>query len=145
KKPDLPGNPWRGHPFNRQNNINGIDGDRDGDGEGKEIQTLASAATVALQERYVRQVVDTLNDCNNVLWEISNEGDPDSKEWQYHMINYVKRYEAGREKQHPVGMTAIYPGGRNADLFESPADWISPISAFDDYRKDPPAADGSKV
>lgn len=145
KKPEYSGNPWRGHPFNRENNMNGVDGDLDTNGEGKEIQTLASPAILALQERYVRKVVDTLNDCDNVLWEISNEGDPDSKEWQYHMINYIKRYEAGKEKQHSVGMTAIYPGGRNADLFESPADWISPTSAVDDYRNDPPAADGSKV
>jgi hypothetical protein len=145
KKPEYPGNPWKGHPFNRQNNINGIDGDLDGNGEGKEIQTLASPAIVALQERYVRKVVDTLNDCDNVLWEITNEGDPDSREWQYHMISYIKRHEAGKEKQHPVGMTAIYPGGNNADLFDSPADWISPTSTVDDYRNDPPAADGRKV
>jgi hypothetical protein len=145
KKPDVPGNPWPGHPFNRENNINGLDGDLDGNGEGKEIHTLGSPAILALQERYVAKVLDTLNDCDNVLWEISNEGDPDSREWQYHMISYVKYYEAGKEKQHPVGMTAIYPGGNNADLFESPADWISPTSGLDDYRNDPPAADGRKV
>jgi hypothetical protein len=29
------GNPWPLHPFNKANNINGIDGDADGDGEGK--------------------------------------------------------------------------------------------------------------
>jgi hypothetical protein len=145
KKPDVPGNPWPGHPFNRENNMNDVDGDLDTNGEGKEIHTLASPAIIALQERYVRKVVDTLNGCDNVLWEISNEGEPDSKEWQYHMIDYVKRYEAGKEKRHPVGMTAIYPGGHNADLFNSPADWISPNSTLDDYRNDPPAADGSKV
>jgi hypothetical protein len=32
------GNPWDGHPFNRANNINGIDGDPNGDGEGEEAQ-----------------------------------------------------------------------------------------------------------
>jgi hypothetical protein len=31
------GNPWRGHPFNRENNVNGIEGDVDGDGEGREV------------------------------------------------------------------------------------------------------------
>jgi hypothetical protein len=30
-------------------------------------------------------------------------------------------------------------------LFESPADWISPTSAVDYYRNDPPAAKGNKV
>src|SRR6185436_20143693 len=29
-------NPWRAHPFNRANNVNGIDGDPDGDGMGLE-------------------------------------------------------------------------------------------------------------
>ena len=145
KKPNSPGNPWPGHPFNRENNINGIDGDPDGNEEGKEIHTVASPAILALQERYLAKVLDTLNDCDNVLWEICNEGDPDSKEWQYHMIEYVKRYEATKEKQHPVGMTAIWPGGHNSDLLDSPADWISPNSTGDDYRNDPPAADGSKV
>ena len=109
KKPDNPGNPWKGHPFNRQNNINGIDGDRDGNGEGAEVHTLQLPAITALQERYVRKVMDTLGDLNNVLWEICNEGDPDSKDWQYHMISYIKRYESDKEKQHPVGMTAIFP------------------------------------
>ena len=145
KKPDVPGNPWPGHPFNRENNINGLDGDLDGNGEGKEIHTLAGPAILALQERYVAKVLDTLNDCDNVLWEISNESDPESREWQYHMINYVKRYEATKAKQHPVGMTAIYPDGRNADLFDSPADWISPNSTGGDYRNDPPASPGAKV
>jgi hypothetical protein len=41
-------------------------------------------------------------------------------------------------------MTVEYPGGDNADLFASPADWISPN---DDggYKDNPPPADGSKV
>ena len=63
------------------------------------------------------------------------------------MINYIKSYEAGRPKQHPVGMTAEYPGGNNSDLLASPADWISPNqgSPYVDYYNDPPAADGTKV
>jgi len=34
------GNPWQGHPFNKDNNINGIDGDLNNDGYGTEIHTL---------------------------------------------------------------------------------------------------------
>jgi Family of unknown function (DUF6298) len=144
KQPNLPGNPWRGHPFHRMNNVNGINGDLNGDDEGKETHTLQVPAITDLQERYVRKVVDTLNDLDNVLWEISNESDPGSKEWQYHMIRFIKSYEADKPKQHPVGMTA-YPGGTNADLFESPADWISPSGRSDDYQENPPLADGRKV
>jgi hypothetical protein len=146
KQPNYPGNPWPGHPFHRENNVNGIDGDLNGDGEGREIHTLRCPAITALQESYVSKVVDTLNDLDNVLWEISNESHPLSKDWQYHMINYIKRYEAGKRKQHPVGMTATQPAGSNVDLFESPADWISPDSGdYDIYRENPPAANGHKV
>jgi hypothetical protein len=146
KEPNLPGNAWWGHPFHRENNVNGIDGDLDDDGEGKETHTSQPPAVTVLQERYVRKVVDTLNDLDNVLWEISNEGDPRSKEWQYHMIRFIKTYEATKPKRHPVGMTVTYPNGSNADVFLSPADWISPNSSDrDDYKDNPPAADGAKV
>ncbi|MEM2686671.1 MAG: putative collagen-binding domain-containing protein, partial [Candidatus Bathyarchaeia archaeon] len=50
-------------------------------------------------------------------------------------------------KQHPVGMTFQYGGersGTNADLFSSPADWISPNPEYG-YREDPPVNDGRKV
>ena len=88
----------------------------------------------------------TLNDLDNVLWEISNESNGASKDWQYHMINFVKRCEADQPKQHPVGMTFCFPGGENADLFDSPADWISPRrTKKDDYCENPPAGDGRKV
>jgi hypothetical protein len=74
------GNPWRGHPFNRENNINGIDGDIDGDGQGKELHTMMSPAVTALQKTYLRKVVETLTDLDNVLWEISNESHSGSVE-----------------------------------------------------------------
>ncbi|MFQ6131678.1 MAG: DUF6298 domain-containing protein, partial [Armatimonadota bacterium] len=137
-------NPWAAHPFNAGNNVNGIDGDLDGDGEGKEVHTLHNRAVTALQEAYVRQVVDAVNDLGNVLYEIANESGPYSTAWQYHMINFVKRYEATKPKQHPVGMTAQSRGATNQALFDSPADWISPRREGG-YRDDPPAADGSKV
>ncbi|MBA7601719.1 hypothetical protein ES703_08799 [subsurface metagenome] len=142
---------WEGHPFHRQNNVNGIDGDQNRDGKGLEFHTLADPAVTALQEAYVRKVIDTVNDFDNVLYEISNENHPPSTEWQYHMIRYIKSYSAGRltvekgkQKQHPVGMTFQYRGGKNETLFKSPADWISP-NREGGYRDNPPAADGRKV
>ena len=138
------GNPWEGHPFHRHNNINGIDGDPNGDGEGHAVHTLALPAITARQKTYVRHVIDTLNDLDNVLWEISNESHGGSRAWQYHMINYVKSYEAQKPYQHPVGMTVAWPEGSNAALFGSAADWISP-NATGGYKENPPAADGRKV
>jgi len=134
-------NPWPGHPFNQDNNVNGINGDPNGNGEGEETETMQNPEVLALQEVYVRKVVDTVNDLDNVLFEICNEGNENSQDWQYHLINYIKSYERTKPKQHPVGMTVEWPNGDNAELFASPADWISPNSYFDD----PPVADSSKI
>jgi hypothetical protein len=92
----------------------------------------------------VKKVVDTVNDLDNVLYEISKESGVYATAWQYHMIDLIHQYEAGKPKQHPVGMTFQHAGGSNAELFAGPADWISP-SGGDGYQSDPPAADGRKV
>jgi hypothetical protein len=143
------GNPWPVHPFNEANNINRINGDPDKDGEGREVHTLQVPAVTRLQEAYVRKVIDTINDLDNVLYEITNESAIFSKDWQYHIIRYIKDYEATKPKQHPVGITAFDSGraGSMQALLESPADWISPQNdgVSGDYQNDPPAADGRKV
>ena len=143
------GNPWPVHPYNQANNINGIDGDANHDGEGKEAHTLEVPAVTRLQEAYVRKVIDTVNDLDNVLYEISNETATWSKDWQYHMVRFIKEYEATKPKPHPVGITAFDSGreGSMAALLGSPADWISPQNdgVSGDYQNDPPAADGRKV
>jgi len=141
---------WEGHPFHPKNNVNGIDGDANGDGKGLEVHELVDPKVTAVQEAYVRQTIDTVGDLDNVLYEISNENHPPSTKWQYHMIDFIHRYEKKRPKQHPVGMTFQYAGGRNRDLFEGPADWVSPNPNTDvpkpyNYRDNPPPADGRKV
>ncbi len=140
---------WKGHPFNAANNINGINGDPNGDGRGLETQMLQISAVTAVQEAYVRKVIDTLNDLDNVLYEIVNESGAYSTDWQYHLIRFIHDYERGKPKQHPVGMTFQFARdqkqrGSNATLFKSPADWISP-NPDGGYRDNPPAADGRKV
>ncbi|MGQ9650431.1 MAG: putative collagen-binding domain-containing protein [Phycisphaerae bacterium] len=139
---------WEGHPFHPANNVNGVDGDANKDGQGVETHTLTNPAITRLQEAYVRKVIDTVNDLSNVLYEISNENHPPSTEWQYHFIRYIRQCEQSKPQQHPVGMTFQYRGGSNAALLASPADWISPNPQAEggfDYRDDPPPADGRKV
>jgi len=172
-----------GHPFHAANNINGIRISSIVD-----YQVLPLDPRVqALQEAYIRKVVDTVQDLPNVLYEVANEssgggsvdrkfaemlglGDPpewgDSTEWQYWVIDVVKRYEQelGYDK-HPIGMTMQFPVPEqtkvNDPLFNSAADWISP--GYDDeiftggrhpmepggpasrWFEDPPASDGAKV
>ena len=135
---------WETHPFHPKNNINGINGDANGDGKGLEVHELANRKVTAIQEAYVRKVIDTVNDLDNVLYEVSNENHPASTRWQYHMIEFIHRYERTRPKQHPVGMTFQYRGGSNETLFKSPADWISPNPAGG-YRDNPPSATRGKV
>ncbi len=134
--------PWGGHPFNRANNVNGIDGDPNNDGSGTETHRLEVAAVTRLQDAYVRRVVDVLGDQPNVLYEVSNESRQGSLPWQEHIVKVIRDEErTGRRARHPVGITAEVPGGENADLFTTSADWIAPNGSVDD----PTPGDGRKV
>ena len=145
---DFP-NPFPYHPFHPSNNINGIDGrdpvltDTYGIPEGYPVHTLSVSAITSLQKAYIREVVDTLNDLDNVMYEIANESTYNSWSWQYEMINYLRAYQATKPQQHLVGMSA--PGGPYSQtgqgwlkpglLFGSPADWVAPPydKAYGDY------------
>jgi hypothetical protein len=146
---DLAG--WAGHPFNATNNINGIDGDPGGTGQGIATHTLAIPAVTRLQDLYVRTIVNRMNDLDNVLYEIANES-PGTVEWQYHVIDTIKALERCKLKRHPVFMSRVgrQPGAlspqNNDILFQSRADVIAPGNfAGLDLRSNPPEADGSKV
>lgn len=134
---------WRGDPFNRRNNVNGVDGDLNGDGTGTELHTLDSRKVLRIQDAYLRRVVDTVNRFDNVLYEVANESGVYSTAWQYRVIRLVKAYERTKPKRHPVGMTFQHAGGSNEALFRSPADWVSPES--DTFLTDPPVATGRRV
>jgi hypothetical protein len=142
---------WPHHPFNSTNNINGVNADLNGDSSGLEYTTLATnemgKRVLDLQRAYIRKVVDTVNDLDNVLYEVANECHGDSTEWQYDVIRFVRQYQAGKPKQHPIGMTFQYKGGTNANLYNSPADWISPNPGEPtrSYRDNPCADCTSKV
>ena len=128
---------WKGHPFHPSNNVNGIHGDPDNNGIGIETHTLSIPAVTALQETYARKLVDTVNDLDNVLYEISNESEY-GVDWHNHLAKVIQGYEQGKPKQHPVGITGGGPS--NEELFNGPADWISPTE-----WTDPPRSDGRKV
>jgi hypothetical protein len=128
-------NPKDGDPFVVTNNINHISCPEACPTDSK----LMSDAVWNIETAYFRKVVDTVNDLDNVLYEVSNEaGSPYSDFWQVRVINFVKQYEATKPKQHPVGMTFQWRGGSDLTLYSSPADWISPGSHV-------PPSDGAKV
>jgi hypothetical protein len=120
-----------GFPMGSGNNVNSVAT------TGATAITLSDSSITSRQEAYVRAVVDAVNDLDNVLYEIANETDPSGVPWQYHFVDFVKSYEAGKPTQHPVGMTSTYPG-TDSDLYGSHADWISPVGKL-------VAGDGRKV
>ncbi len=135
---------YRNHPFHPLNNINGIELDTAQNASGFAIYELINKKVTLLQEQYVQKVIKTVGHLDNVLYEISNENHSSSTEWQYHIIKYIKELENKTGKSHPVGMTFQYKGGSNHDLFNSPADWISP-NQEGGYRDDPPHSTRGKV
>lgn len=140
---------WPGHPFHPSNNVNGVDGDSNGDGLGLEFHMLQVPAILALQDDYVKKVVDTVNDLDHVIYEVANEtGNVGALAWQTRVVDLIREYEASKPKQHLVGMTAGAGEMRNEALFNSNVDWISPgtVDTDDfDYRENPRPNDGRKV
>lgn len=130
---------WRSHPFHPENNINGIDAGGDVAGGGP--HRLGNKAVNAAQAAYIRKVVDAVNDLDNVLYEVINEGG--HKDWDWWVANTLRDYQRTKPKQHPVGITGH--GAENlGDMLASPADWISP-GKKDGFGEEPPAWEGSKV
>ena len=100
---------------------------------------MNNPSLVALMDSYVDKVIDTVNDLDNVLYEISNQEPPGSRAWQYHIIDHIHAYEASKPKQHPVGMTAYdltsTDQTSNSDMLASPAEWISLCGRGDNTYK----------
>lgn len=135
----LGGKPWRGHPYHPDNNIQGFNGNTNGDGG----PDLGDARVRELQAAYIRKVIDTLNDLDNVLFEVANEGG--DKSWDRFVVDTVHAYEEGKPKRHPVGLTG-HGSESNDAMLASPADWFSPGSdQWPDLKTDPRAVDGAKV
>jgi hypothetical protein len=132
---------WRGHPFHRDNNINGVDGDVDGDGIQGEVHRLASPRVNELQAAYIRKVVDTVHEFDHVLYEVINEGG--QKDWDWWVVKTVRDAERTKPKQHPIGITG-HGAETFAEMLGSSADWISP-GRRDGYGEEPPAWDGKQV
>jgi len=132
---------WPRHPYHKDNNINGINGDPNGDGKGSEVHSLQISAITKLQEAYVKHFIDQLNGFDNIVWEIGNECNRESIKWQYHMIDFIKKYEAKKPKQHLVWINFGYK-----EVFDPKchADIVSPGGSRA-FINNPPATTGKKV
>ena len=117
-----------GYPFTGANNVNGVD---DGYKSGRRgigaVSMTAPNAITKFQDAFVDKMVDTLNDLPNVLWVVSEEAPPQSLWWNRHLIEHLKRYEAGKPQVHPVGYAAPI-GVPDAAIYNSDADWVAPYA-----------------
>lgn len=139
---------WHGNMFRGDNNINGIDVNTNGDAWGIEFFYTDDETVLEMQRDYVRKVIDTVNDLDNVVYEIANE--LYAPDWQISVIELIKSYEAAMPKQHLVLMS---PGGRNesggwtlmpkSTLVDGPADIIAVAQSYADFS-DPPVDDSGK-
>lgn len=132
---------WRTHPFHSENNINGIDAGKSGDPLAGAVHRLGNTAANDIQAAYIRKVVDTMNDLDNVLYEVINEGG--EKEWDWWVVKTIHEHQRTKPKQHVVGITG-HGAERLDSMLWSPAEWISP-GRVDGFGEDPPAWDGRKV
>ena len=48
-------NPWPRNPFHRENNVNDINGDPDGNGMGQKIHSLAIPGVTKLEDAYAKR------------------------------------------------------------------------------------------
>ena len=102
--------------FTERNNVNGVDGDPGAPRRRAGDPYTSRPAYVTLQERYVEKVVDTLNDMENVLFEICNECDA---ELARVAVPYGSAHpSAGIRSTQTAsrGHDRTVAGGRNADL-----------------------------
>lgn len=131
---------WRSHPLNPANNLQ-APAVADADAFSGRIHTRRNPEVNAWQAAYLRNVVTTLNDLDNVLYEVINEGG--EKEWNWWVIQTVQDCERTQPKQHPVGNTG-HGAERLPSLLASPADWISP-GRVDGFGENPPAWNEQRV
>jgi hypothetical protein len=132
---------WRSHPFNPSNNVNSIKV-KEADALSGRVHTLANPRINELQAAYIRKVVDTVNDLDNVLYEVINEGG--EQEWDWWVVKTIRDHEQTKPNHHPIGITGH--GAENLEsMLASPADWISPGSSPSWSGKNPPAWEGKKI
>lgn len=127
-----------GYPLTGVNNINGVD---DGyisgsGGEGSFIMQTNNAVS-NVEDAYVKKMLDTMNDLQNVVYELAEEQPIETSTfWIPHMYGLIKTYEAGgtwegvtypgKPLQHLVGVGAFSCNGNDPTLYASNADWIAP-------------------
>lgn len=94
---------WRLHAYHRDNNINGVDGDPANTANGTDGQrgfcSMGNPKVLETQKALVRKVVDTVNEFDNIFFEIANENYYNA-EWERHLCEFIHECEKTKPKQH---------------------------------------------
>ncbi len=102
---------------------------------------------LSVQRLLVKKFIDTLNEFDNIIFEVMNEAPfPQSAQWQKDIVTYAKQYEADKPKQHLWGITPYWQNS-NPYLLRGPHDWWSPDKSLvdgHDYRQGGPASYSAK-
>jgi hypothetical protein len=94
---------WKLHAFQRDNNINGVDGDPARTGTGTDgahgFCSLGNPGAMKYQKALVRKIVETINGFDNVRYEIANENYY-SAEWELALCDYIQEIEKAMPRKH---------------------------------------------
>lgn len=137
---------WPNHPMHKNNNINGIDGDPDGINYGNKVHSLDDSKIIKVQELYMAKMITTLNNFDNIIWEIGNETIKSSLPWKAYISGYIKGFEKQLPKQHLIWDGTGNGIGNNAILLTG-SDVFSPCvikkwaSLEEPFIANPPAPD----
>jgi len=105
---------WNLNPFNAKNNVNGV-----GDTIWQEYITMLHVDMWNLQQRYVRKVVQEVNQYDNIYFEICNEPFADIggratnrevEKWQVAVRDLIREEDTKLPKRHLIFQMQIYRG-----------------------------------
>ncbi|HZK68594.1 MAG TPA: putative collagen-binding domain-containing protein [Paludibacter sp.] len=94
---------WRLNTYNRNNNINNVDGDpqntKKGNDGKKGFCSMGNPKVLEYQKAYIRKVVETVNSFDKIYFEIANENYY-SEEWELTLCDFIKEIELKMPNQH---------------------------------------------
>ncbi|GAI43701.1 unnamed protein product, partial [marine sediment metagenome] len=100
---------WTQHPFNKDNNINGVFDFGSRADTDKHFYNLENRALLHYQELYVKKLIDETWSYPNVIYEIINEGDAGEK-WISHWVNFInKEFDRHTADRKPITAHNAFP------------------------------------
>lgn len=138
-------------PFASGNNEQSISCDTNANGRCEENHTLANPSVTAYQVAYVKKLIDTLNDLDNIVgWEIVNEpNNTGTLAWQDYIADTIATYEATKTNQHLIIQSPYINPAATSNAYlraNTRFDVIVPSCiATEDYSTNPPVADGNQI